>query len=346
MASPLKSSVAVHTLARDLGIVHPTDPVSQIVGYCEERVRKFLKEFPDAQGLTGLLDLVAARVQTCFRVVKTDDELLSLRDEYLRRGETAFANLTQELGPDVFGMTLSLQKRQPWELPFVSIIDGRGEKIWRGYFTKWHELAHLLTLTSQSRLAFKRTHRTEIASPEESLMDIIAGRFAFYAPVIRKHARGAISFEAIENLRQQLCPEASKQSSVIGIMEAWSSPCLLVTAEMGLKKGEQTGLNQRRFGFSKDPESKLRATRVKANDEARGAGFKIFENMRVPEQSVIFRVHGDALSYGDQREDLSWWKTSDGTVLSARPVRVEARRSTGDFGDFVEALISPLDDAP
>ena len=36
MASPLKSSVVVRTLARDLGIVHPTDPVSQIVTYCPE----------------------------------------------------------------------------------------------------------------------------------------------------------------------------------------------------------------------------------------------------------------------------------------------------------------------
>ena len=156
----------------------------------------------------------------------------------------------------------------------------------------------------QTRLAFKRTHRTEILSPEESLMDIIAGKFAFYAPVIRRHANGSISFEAIENLRQQICPEASKQSSVIGIMEAWPSPCLLVTAEMGLRKGEQAGLNQGNFGFTKGPVSKLRATRVKANDEARRVGLKIFENMRVPERSVIFRVHSDDLSYGDQPEEF------------------------------------------
>ncbi len=341
MASPLKNSVVVHTLARDLGIEHPTDPVFQILAYCEERVSKFLREFPDSQGLDGLLDLVAARVQTCFRIVRTEDELISLRDEYLRRGETAFANLRQELSPEVFGITLSLQKRHAWELPFVSIIDCRGEKGWRGYFTKWHEIAHLLTLTPQTRLAFKRTHRTEIVRPEESLMDIIASKFAFYAPEIRRHAKGAISFEAIENLRQQLCPEASKQSSLIGIMEAWPSPCLLVTAEMGLKKGEQTSLNQGNFGFSKGPVSKLRATRVKANEEARRVGLKIFENMRVPERSIIFRVHSDDLYYGDQTEDLSWWKTSDGTVLSAYPVQVEARHSVGDF---IEALISPIDD--
>ena len=122
-----------------------------------------------------MLELVTAKVQTCFRIVNNDHEMISLRDEYLRRGEAAFANLPQELGPDEFGITLSLQERQAWELPFVSIIDYRGEKIWRGYFTKWHELAHLLTLTSQTRLAFKRTHRAEIdISPEESLMDIIA----------------------------------------------------------------------------------------------------------------------------------------------------------------------------
>ena len=82
---------------------------------------------------------------------------------------------------------------------------------------------------------------------------------------------------------------------------------------MALKKGEQTGLNQGRFGFSKGPESKLRATRVKANDEARGVGFRIFENMRVPEQSVIFRVHENdpySLCRRSRRETLSWWVSS------------------------------------
>jgi hypothetical protein len=330
----------LHTLARDLGSTHPTDLVSQILGYCDRRVEKFLAEFPgDVQSLDHLLDLVAAKVRTCFRIVCTDADLQSIQDEFLKRNETAFANLPRELGPEVFGITFRLQHRAAWELPFVSVIDCRREKNRRAHFTKWHELAHLLTLTSQTRLAFRRTHIASILSPEESMMDIIAGRFAFYHSIIGRYARGQISFDNIENLREQLCPEASKLSSLIGIAKAWASPCLLITAELAVRKGERAQLRQQGFAFSNRPEYKLRATRVKANEVARRAGFKIFENMRVPERSVVYRVFTQGIRYGYEREDLSWWTTSDGTLLETCPVLIEARLTVGDY---VEALVSPL----
>jgi hypothetical protein len=40
-------------------------------------------------------------------------------------------------------------------------------------------------------------------------MDVIAGSLGFYAPIARNQAKGEISFDAIEALRQQMCPEAS-----------------------------------------------------------------------------------------------------------------------------------------
>lgn len=342
MPSALRNSAALRTLARDLGIKRPVDLVSEILKYCNRRIEKFLKEYPsDVQSLGNLLDLVAAKVGTCFRIIDTDADLLAIQREFLNRGETAFANLVRELSSDVFGVTLRLQHREAWELPFVSIVDCRGEKCWRIYFTKWHELAHLLTLTSQTRLTFKRTHAAPSGNAEESMMDIIAGKFAYYVPIIEQHAKGQISFNTIEDLRQRLCPEASKQSSVIGITEAWRSPCLLVTAELAVKRSETAQLRQYGFAFGNRPEPKLRATRVKANEAARRVGFRIFENMRVPERSVIQRVFGDGIQYGMEREDLSWWTVSDGTKLDRCPVLIEARLT---IGNRIEALVSPLND--
>ena len=341
MASALKNSGVLHTLARDLGITRPTDPVSQILGYCDRNVEKFLAEFPgDVQSLDNLLDLVAAKVGTCFRVVYTDDDVRSLQSEFMKRGETAFANLAGELSTEVFGITFRLQHRDRWERPFVSVIDCRGEKSWRAYFTKWHEVAHLLTLTSQTHFAFRRTHSSTSGSAEESMMDIIAGKFAFYPQIIGKYTKGDISFDAIETVRQQLCPDASKQSSLIGITDAWAAPCLLITAELAVRKSERAQLSQQGFAFTRHPEFKLRATRVKANEAARRNGFKIFENMRVPERSIIYRVFAEGILYGMEREDLSWWTASDGTMLEPRPVMIEARLT---LAEHVEALVSPLD---
>src|ERR1035441_6851450 len=93
------------------------------------------------------------------------------------------------------------------ELPFVSVIDCRGEKRFRSYYTKWHELGHLLILTDQMRLTFRRTHfGLEDKDPEEALVDVIAGAFGFLPDIVRPLAKGQPSFDGIEDIRIHLCP--------------------------------------------------------------------------------------------------------------------------------------------
>jgi len=69
-------------------------------------------------------------------------------------GEVGFVDLVNELSEDVFGITIRRHKQQLFECPFVSIIDCRGSMVSARYFTKWHQIAHLLTLTDQLRLVF------------------------------------------------------------------------------------------------------------------------------------------------------------------------------------------------
>lgn len=333
MAGRLKNSVSVWKLARDLGIAGTDDPIAAVVKFCDIRVKKVLEAFPDCHTLTDLLDCAAAKLGTIFEIVTTDEDLRDIQKKYVIRGEKIFATLDQELSEDVFAITYRRNNREPWELEFVSVIDCRGSKTSRAYFTKWHELAHLLTLTNQLRLSFRRTHIAKGNSPEEALMEVIAGHFGFYGPFIKPRIGGTISFEAIEALRREVCPEASQQSALIGIVKAWPHPCLLVNARLATKKG--AALQGNLFGSNASIAS-LRAVHVTVNEAAREDDLAIFENMRVPETSIIYRVF-QGMPPGDAVENLSTWETSKGFTLPDRLVEIKAQRAW----ESVDALIIP-----
>ena len=340
MSPKLKNSVRIWKFARDLGIKPTDDPVGGILRFCDQRIRKVLGDFPDCKTLFDLLDCAASKVGTFFETAYTDIELERVKSKYLKKGEKAFVQLEEDLSEDVFGITFKRFNREFWEPEFVSVIDCRGAKAARSYYTKWHEVAHLLVLTDQMRLSFRRTHcPTTNKDPEEALIDVIAGTFGFYAPITQKYTKGEISFEAIEDLRMDLCPEASQQSSLIGFVKAWRDPCLLVHSKMALRKHEQVKLIQGTFHFQEGPTPALRAVHVAVNDKAREMGIVIYENMRIPERSVIHQAFAEDNNYAEAEEDLGWWETSNGTVLPKCPVRVKARGSW----DSVDALIIPIE---
>jgi len=335
MAGGLKNSTSVWKLARDLRIVG-RDPIAGVIEFCERRVKKALETFPDCHTLSDLLDCVAGKLDTIFEIVTSDENLEQIQRKYVNNGEKIFAGLDKELSEDVFAITYRRNNRESWEPEFVSVIDVRSAKASRAYFTKWHELAHLLTLTDQLRLSFRRTHVAKnFNSPEEALMEVIAGYFGFYAPLVKPHISGAISFDAIEALRQKLCPEASQQSALIGIVKAWPQPCLLLTARLAKKKGDA---RQGRLFGNKNSQDSLRAVHVTVNEAAHRENLAIFENMRVPEISIIHRLfHDGSVPYGEAVENLSSWEASKDFRLPDRLVQVEARRAWGS----VDALITP-----
>ena len=336
----LKRSPKIWKLAKDLRIRRSDDVVQDILLFCQKKIKKFLRDFHDCSNLSELLLFVAQKVGTSFEEIHSEDDLERIKSKYLNRGEKIFVRLREELSGEVFGVTYRLTNREPWEQEFVSIIDCRGQKLPRSYYTKWHEIGHLLILTDQMRLSFQRTnlHGIELKDPEEVLVDVIAGTFGFYSPLIQKHARGTISFEEIENLRELLCPEASKLSSLIGFVKAWPSPCLLVQGMLSFKRKDQALLlNQPAFDFYDKPALELRAVHVTINTEARMIGLNIFENMRIPKKSIIYRAFSEKSDCIEAHENLSWWETSDGTRLTECSVLVMARC----FPDSVYALIIP-----
>jgi hypothetical protein len=339
MAYKLKESIQIRTLVADLGIKPTGDPVADIIHYCEQRIDEFMLDFPDCNTLSQCLECVAGKVGTYFEEVHSDDELYQLKQKYIEQSEKGVANLEEELSADTFGITIRRAYHEEYEPPYVSIIDCRGDKSTRAYFTKWHEVAHLLVLTDQMRLSFKRTHSsTSAQDPEEILMDVIAGTFGFRPPSMKEYEHIELSFDLIDSLREELCPEASRQASVLGFAKVWPKPCVLLRAEMGYRKDQEAKLQQQGFYFLEPPSPSLRAVQVTINNAARDINFAIHTNMRVPEISVIHRVYEENLEYDEADEDLSWWKTSKGQVLPKRQIRVKARACW----EGVEALILPL----
>lgn len=300
-------------------------------------MKQFLADFPKCANPADLLGIAANKLRTEFREIHSDGDLQQVRTEFLSKKEVGFVSIHQELDGRVLGITLKRLSPKPWDLAYVSVIDCRGANKIRAYYTKWHELVHLLILTDQGRLVFRRTHTAQQPkSPEEALVDVVAGTLAFYPDMVRAHAEGRISFEKIEQLRQKLCPSASRHSALLGISKAWPSACILVDARLAHKAGEMK-LNQHSFSFQKVRPPVLRAVHVTPNDAARKLGIKTIPNFRVPSTSIIYRVFHEGISYGQATEELSSWSSSEGTHWDGGTVVVEAK----NFGDSVQALLVP-----
>ena len=338
MYKGLKNSFQISRLAADLGLHHKEDPVTSILTFCHRRIDSIFREF-HCTTLSELMKAAAASLDTLFIEIHDADDLAHVGVSHLERGELIFATLPEQLGPHVYAITFKLTRPRESDRRFVSIIDCRGDKACRKYFSKWHELAHLLTLTPQTRLKFCRTHaEPEEKDPEEALMDLIAGEVGFCPQLVRPHATGEISFEKIAELREKLCPDASQQASLIGLVKAWPAPCVLVEARRGLKAHERRSLAQGRLPFHDGPAAVLRAVKVTSNRAAERVGMTIHRNMRVPKQSVITQVFEDGLIRLEADEDLAWWTSSSGCGLAPRPITVKARR----HWEAAEALIVPV----
>jgi hypothetical protein len=338
MAGKLNQSMMIRTLAADLGLKPDSDPVSAISSYCHKKVKRFLSDFPTCSNPKEFLDCVANKSGTEFREIHSDADLAQARSEFLEKKEAGFVRIHEELNGEVLGITLKRLNSQPWELPYISIIDCRGENRIRSYYTKWHELVHLLILTDQTRLVFRRTHTEgQAKSPEESLVDVIAGSFAFYPPIVRERARGEISFEKIEAVRANVFPESSQQSALLGIAKSWPSACILIEARLAHKAGEGPG-PQRSFSFKRYPAPVLRAVHANVNDEAKKMGVKVIPHFRVPKDSVIYKVFTESIPYAENTEELASWTSSGGERWVGGTVLVKARLRD----DGVQALLVPI----
>jgi hypothetical protein len=346
----LRDSPVVARMARDIGLRAGADPEKAIRQHCVQKVQRMLKRLPDVNDLDGLLTAVSSALRLRFEDVHEDSDIDGISQKYLAQGELIFATLKKELDNLTDGILFKLNNLLAGEPKLVAVIDCRGAKAWRAYFSKWHETAHVLTMPPERLQGMKRTPSVKKA-PEEQIVDRVAGDLAFYSPIfgeaLREELGGTrrVTFEAAESVRSRLCPSASRESTLRAAVREAPFPTLLLIVDYGLKRAEEDQLADALrmglpLGTTLRTERKIRAVEVISGKASIDRGFRIFTNMEIPERSVIrtvFEEFGPSSS-DSALEDLSWWKHSRG-FLPSMPIFVEAMK----VGNRVFGLITPTD---
>jgi hypothetical protein len=325
--------------------------VAGIIQVCQRKLRLWIRE--SGQSVLSVADLerlACKKLRLAFEEVWTDSDLLAVIKKYVAMGEPVFAALKADLNAQTFAALLERHNVTATSSErYVAVIDCRGEKAHRRFFTKWHEIAHLLTLTRQLELPFHRS--TTDRSPIERLMDAIAGEIGFPDEAMRQALKaecavtGVLTFGGVERVRHQVCPEASFHSTLNACVARWPKPVMLIEAGVSWKKTElrSIGSPQLRLIPRDTPEQKLRVLTMVSNEAARSARFRIDPYMEVPRDSAVKHAYEaterteEVLEDGSSIEDLGIWKHSDGTSVGVGRVRVHTR----NFRGKVMALIQP-----
>ena len=326
-------------LAKELGCEFADKPFEAILDYCRRRVRSLLQDYPVAT-LTELLDVVAAHVDTKFVEVHNNQELREIRNYFFKRGENGFARLNEELGPKALAITFRRLRPGKGEPTYISVVDARGEKLFRVYFSKYHEVAHLLTLTDPNRLKFCRTHEAvDYALPEEVLMEEIAAELGFFPDIVERYAEGPICFQKIRALRDRLCNNASWYSAVVNLSKRWPTPCVLI--EVGPDQANR--MAQERSGALISKESNpiaLRVVRSTPSSTPHALGKIVRSDIQITKNSIIHQVFADSSTKETTAdENLKGWIDGSGRRLPNLPIRIHVKKDKHRLW----ALLIPID---
>jgi hypothetical protein len=343
----LSDKPEVVRLAEGLRLDWRTDAVGEIIRYCHKKIAGWLR----GQAITSLSELeelVCRKLCLAFEEVWNDDDLKNIARKYVLLGEPVFGSLGAQLSDDTYAVLMERRRIDASSSDrYVAVVDCRGTKGSRRFFSRWHEIAHLLTLIRQLELPFHRSVRDE--SPIERLMDVIAGEIGFYDPIFRPaleaevRAEEQLSFAGVNRLRESVCPSASFQATLIASASRASVPVIYLEAKVAYKKSEKAEIESRQLDLiPRDrPKPQLRAVVVVPNKAATCTGLLLHRNMLVPQESAISRYFaktcGLETSDSEQAaEDLAIWKHSDGSVVCGERTVVEVCR----IGDRVVSLIT------
>ena len=187
------------------------DPVESIRAFCQSKIARFLRGVKRVASMVELQQIVCVHLNLTVHEVWSDAELEDLKRRYVGSGEIIFATLAGQLSPDAFGVLFRLNKSGRRQR-FVAVIDCRGDKHLRRYWTLWHEIAHCLTDVKQFSLPLRRTTVAGAEKdPIEQLTDMLAADLAFYGPLFHPvlHQEladvGRVSFDLTERVRQRFC---------------------------------------------------------------------------------------------------------------------------------------------
>jgi hypothetical protein len=332
--------------ARKLGLSGRGDPVQAVVAYCLDRLHRWVRSDGPVSTIGQLESVVARRLHVVFEEVETDDGLATVIRKYVKLGEGVFAYLKHDLDGETFGATYRRSTAAP-DAPdrLVAIIDCRGDKGARRFFTRWHEIAHFLVEADPE--AVETPVRRASDSPLERLMDVIAAHAGFYDPIFgpvfdaQMAGQQRLTFEAVEGIRRSHFAVASFQSTLFACNRRFGSPIVYIEAALSHKAEAQRKIKQgmRPLFEEIQPVAKLRAVQVAPNAFAQKANLFIAPKMRIPETSVIHRLFLEECGIETSgQENLYTWEHSGGKRLADQEVWVDAKKIKGR----VVAIIQPL----
>jgi hypothetical protein len=332
-------------LSRELGVAGAA-PVEAILDYCRRRIDGWVAENGGVEDIEVLESLVTGRLQMVFEEIRSDEDFDRLTEVYARsKREFVFAGLRSKFD-DADNLTYGalVQRRHARDGDpdrFVAVIDCRGFKLARRFFTRWHEIAHRLTTHGEVlEPVFRSEH-----DPIERLMDEIAGHVGFYEPIFSpafdqaRRGKALLTFGTVEAVISRAFPTASFQATLFACARRLPTPVVYLEATLAHKKEVKRRLATPSLFGDDPPPGELRAVKVITNRAAQQEQLTIPTNMRVPPNSVINRLfEAEPQTDGEDNENLSQWE-SQGRPLEGRAVVVEARK----VPDRVIAIVQPVE---
>ncbi len=334
----------IFSLADELG-VGGAAPVNSILDYCHRRIDAWVAEAGGVPNIDALESLVTQKLQLVIEEIRTDDDWERLKEVYARgKKEGVFGGIRTKFDDEenlTFGALVERRNATAGDPDrFVAVIDCRGNKLARRFFTRWHEIAHRLTThTDMQEPVYRSEH-----DPIERMMDEIAGHVGFYEPLFQPVYQQALlgqphlKFRTIETIINDAFPTASFQATLFACTRRLPTPVIYLEATLAHKKEVKRKLATPSLFDDAPPLGELRAVKVIPNKAAQQDGFTIPTNMRVPVASMIHRLFdAEPQSSGDGEECLGQWE-SQGKSLGRYAVVVEARK----VPDRVIAIVQPV----
>lgn len=320
-------------LARNLHIPDSGDCLRELREHAIASVQQMLKEW-SVETAAELRSLVADKLSVKIELIGEDQDIERLAEKY-GQVMSGFRHLLRAefIKADTEGLLIDNPKPGKGGRDYLVIVDARGARKARAYFTAWHELAHLLLYPRKQAVfeGFRRapTPEAKLKDPVESAVDHIAGLLAFWEPLFKPAllaaASRSLSLEAIERARTEVAPDASFQSACLAAIRLWNEPVAFLTAAVSPKTD----------GTSPS----LRVQNIVTNDAARELGCEVRRQMRIPRASAISKASEDLLArrfYGI--EDQADWEVSGRGSLTELGWRVEAVRR----GPLIYGLLTDM----
>lgn len=333
-------------LASELGLPQEERSRAGLRKFALARFESLLSDTPlQPDSPDDLQRVVAAELNVQLERLGSTGDIPDLAHRYARGFPDLEQTLRQEfIESDTEGLLLQRPAGDRRFRRLLAIVDARGRKAYRAYFSEWHELTHLLVWPPQLAFdGFRRTPPEETRRKDavETLVDEIAGELAFYepyfVPLLERaiEEAGVLSFEAIEAARARFSESASFYGAARAAVLAVDRPACFVRAEPQLKKAQRRRLNSNQteleLGVRDEfPEPPLRLVDFWVNDATEASALELHQHIRVPRRSVLHEVHRSLVSQTRARvEDQSWWESSTRGAYPPLAIRVEATRRGG-----------------